>query len=139
MKLVLCTHSGIAAWFLRFVMWSKYSHSAIFDGGVVTDSTFWQGGVKANSADAFFKKYTVCEFREIAIENERAARYWLMQQEGKPYDWTALLSWVVRRDWSKDDAWFCSELTETLIDKFSTPRFRAEAKRITPAHQAMVL
>lgn len=137
MKLILCTHSGFGAWFLRTVMWSKYSHAAILDGCVVTDTTFWQGGVKQTDADTFFDKYRIYETRDIYVD-EPAAREWLLAQVGKKYDVTALLSWIVRRDWQEDDAWFCSELAEAVITKFGTPRFRESVSRVTPRHQEML-
>ncbi len=137
MKLILCTHSGFGAWFLRLVMWSRWSHAAILDGGTVTDTTFWQGGVKQTQADEFFKHYTTYELRDIAVD-EPAARAWLLQQVGKGYDVSALLSWVFRRDWQEDDRWFCSELAEAVITKFGTPRFRESVSRVTPRHQEML-
>lgn len=137
MKLILCTNNSIGARLLRFVMWSKYSHAAILDGSVVTDTTFWQGGVKQHFAEDFFKHYTRYELRDIDV-SEPMARNWLVAQVGKKYDWTALLSWVVRRDWQEDDSWFCSELCEAMISLFGVPRFRETAARISPRHQEML-
>lgn len=141
MKLVLCTRPGNPfAWLLRAVMWSKSSHSAVYDEelGIVTDSTFWQGGVKEHSAEDFFKHYPVYELRDAGIKDVAGARAWLKAQLGKKYDWTALLSWVVRRNWQEDDSWFCSELAEAMISKFGKPRFRETAARISPRHQEML-
>jgi uncharacterized protein YycO len=137
MMLVLCTNNSIGARLLRFVMWSKYSHAAILDGNVVTDATFWQGGVKSHSAQDFFAHYTTYELREIDV-HEAAAREWLIEQLGKKYDWTALLSWVVRRNWQEEDSWFCSELCEAMISLFGKPRFRECVSRISPRHQEML-
>jgi uncharacterized protein YycO len=137
MMLVLCTHSGFGAWFLRTVMWSKYSHAAILDGNTVTDTTFCQGGVKQHHAKDFFEHYKTFELREIEVD-ETIARLWLADQVGKGYDWTALLSFVVQRNWQEPDKWFCSELCEAMIDKFGKPRFRASASRVTPRHQEML-
>lgn len=137
MYLVLCTNNSIGARLLRFIMWSSYSHAAILDKGVVTDSTFWQGGVKFHDADDFFEHYPIHELRVIELD-EVPAREWLIEQLGKKYDWTALLSWVVRRNWQEDDSWFCSELCEAMISLFGKPRFRASASRVTPRHQEML-
>ena len=137
MKLILCTKPGLSSAFLRLVMWSKWSHSAILDGGLVYDSTLWQGGVRVHTSEAFFEHYPTYEPRDIEVDEPRAS-YWLTAQIGKGYDWTALLSFVVQRDWQEDDKWFCSELTEAMISKFGKPRFRASAQRITPRHQEML-
>lgn len=141
MYIVLCTHGGLAAWFLRFVMWSRWSHAAIFDSSadIVWDTTFWQGGVRKTFAPEFFSKYRRYELRPVDWADVDGARAWLNAQVGKPYDWTALLSWVVRRDWQEDDAWFCSELVEACRSRFGRPVFREQASRITPRHQDMVV
>lgn len=137
MKLILCTKPGLSSAFLRLVMWSKWSHSAILHGGYVTDTTLWQGGVKSHTSEDFFAQYPAYELRDIEV-NEEDALLWLAQQHGKGYDWTALLSFVVQRDWQEPDKWFCSELSEAMISLFGKPRFRASAQRITPRHQEML-
>lgn len=141
MKLILCTNR--AGWLLRFVMWSRWSHSAILDeaSGMVYDSTLLGGGVCVGPMGEFLQHYRRHEMRDIDVRVGRLeeSRAWLRAQVGKPYDWTALLSWIVRRDWQEPDAWFCSELTESFIDQFSTPRFRESVSRITPRHQDMLV
>jgi len=141
MQLVLCTNRW--GFLLRFLMWSRWSHSAILDEetNIVYDSTLTGGGVRAREAGYFLEHYPQHEVRDITVATERLkeSRVWLREQVGKPYDWTALLSWIVRRDWQEPDAWFCSELTEAFIDQFSTPRFRESVSRITPRHQDMLV
>lgn len=141
MKLILCTNRW--GFLLRFLMWSRWSHSAILDigTGMVYDSTLMQGGVCVGPLGEFLQRYRKHEMREVEVPPHRidAARAWLRAQVGKPYDWTALLSWVVRRDWQEPDSWFCSELTEAFITQFSLPRFREQASRITPYHQDMIV
>ena len=141
MRLILCTRPrSLSAWLLRAVMWSRWSHSALYDDsdGVVYDSTFLGGGVRATPVDQFLGHYSRYELRPIPMQiPDDLARSWLVDQVGKPYDWTALLSWIVRRNWQDEDAWFCSELTEAFIDLFAAPRFRERASRITPRHQDM--
>ena len=144
MKLILCTHSkSPSSWILRFLMWSPWSHSAIYDeeNEVVYDTTLFGGGVRKHDAKEFFAHYNRCEIRDINIAADKIAeaRAWLEAQLGKPYDWTALLSWVVHRDWSEDDAWFCSEMTETFRTMFEKRRFVVSASRITPQIQAMTV
>lgn len=141
MKLILCTNRR--GFLLRFLMWSRWSHSAILDdvSGMVYDSTLTQRGVRMHAVGEFLRKYPKHEIRDIpmAPDAQPVGRRWLLDQLGKPYDWTALLSWVVRRDWQEPDSWFCSELTEAFIAQFSIPRFREQASRITPYHQDMLV
>lgn len=144
MKLVLCTRPmNIGAWLLRAAMWSKWSHSAIYDEEreLVYATTFWGGGCKVHAAADFFAHYTRHDIRDLPVPAEKLAeaRAWLEAQLGKKYDWTALLSFVVHRDWSDDDRWFCSEHAEAFISQYATPRFRSKASRVTPQHQDMLL
>lgn len=144
MKLVLCTHHrSFTAWFLRFVMWSKWSHSAIYDEErcCVYDSTFIHGGVKKWSEKEFFANNPIFELRPADVPPERVpeSRNWLENQLGKPYDWTALLGFISRRKWQEDDSWFCSELSEAFRALFGIPRFRFGSWLITPRHQDMIV
>jgi hypothetical protein len=140
MKLVLCKSPTVGSALLRWYMSSRWSHSAIYDeeAGVVYDTTFWQGGCKVHSSDAFFKKYPQSRLVSLLITNKEDARSWLTAQLGKKYDWTALLGIYFRRNWQEDDAWFCSEMSEAFIGLFDRPRFNEQAHRITPYHQDIV-
>ena len=125
-------------------MASKYSHSVIVDGDVVTHSTFLGGGVHKITLARFNQHYPIqSEPKDMLIWEDMLAREWLQDQVGKRYDWTALasiaLQWFVNRSWREEDTWFCSELTETLRSKFGMPRFSIDAAWITPKHQDMVL
>jgi hypothetical protein len=139
---ILCTHSGITSWLLRLWMWSKSSHSVIYDTEkhLVTHSTFFGKGVEQISADEFFSKYTIIKKTaiDIAPDDLPDARLWLAEQRGKRYDATALVGIAMHRDWQEDSAWFCSELVETFRARFSKPRFSAKLSRITPGHQEML-
>ena len=107
MKLILCRNRSMGSWLLRCAMWSRWSHSAIWDerDGVVYDSTFLQRGVRSHRAQDFYADYPVHEVRELSPgTTDSQARAWLMAQVGKPYDWTALLAFVFHRDWSAEDA-----------------------------------
>lgn len=142
-QIVLCKNRSLGSLFLRFVMWSRWSHSALYDAeqGVVYDSTLLQGGVKARPADQFFAHYTSFEFRDLEVSDENAqiARNWLAAQVGKRYDWTALVGFLFHRDWQEPDSWFCSELTETFRATFSQPRLRLGLWRVTPHHQDILV
>lgn len=141
MKLVLCARPwAIGSVLLRAIMWSKWSHSAIYDPSTqqVYHATLWRGVHKTPAAE-FFGLYTSIKFQEIRVLHYDDAVSWLELQVGKKYDWTALLSWVVRREWDEPDSWFCSELTEAFRTLFERRRFSVRASRITPQHQDMVI
>ena len=141
MKLILCQGDHISSKLLALFMWSRWSHSAIYDDqtGLVYDTTFFGGGCKVTPYDQWARHYSTIEVRDIKLERPyNEAVQWLEEQVGKPYDWTAVLGIGLHRDWQEDDRWFCSEHTESFISLFSTARFRTVfTPRITPQHQAM--
>jgi uncharacterized protein YycO len=141
MQLVLARNRSFGSWLLRTLMWSQWSHSAIYDPftNQVWDSTWLQGGVRRHHYETWKQNYPFAEFHDAGVLDFEGAREWLDAQVGKGYDWTALLSFVVHRNWQEDDKWFCSELTEMARDLFGKPRFRTSASRVTPQHQAMLL
>lgn len=139
---VLCTRPGAPSAALRAWMWCPWSHAALYDAGkgVATHSTFWGRGVHETHAEDFFAAYEehTCRAIPVAPEAVDAARAWLAAQVGKRYDWTALFGIALHRDWSEEDAWFCSELTESFRNLFAARRFSERMSRVTPAHQWML-
>lgn len=61
-------------------------------------------------------------------------------QIGKPYDHTAILGFVMGRDWRKPDSWFCSELAMASLEAAGiiAPLYLA-ANKITPVAAALVV
>jgi len=143
---ILCTRSAVSSYLLRFVLFSRWSHSAVLDDetGLVYEATAKHGFRRRPAAD-FFADYPKHEIRTIPVApvNTVSARRWLDAQIGKPYDWTAIAGFVVRYFtgdmWHDADSWFCSEVTETFRSRYAIPRFRAGAWRITPGHQDMAI
>jgi len=138
-RLILCRNNTIASWLLRFAMWSRWSHSAVWDPerGRVYDATL-RYGVQWWPADEWFERYPHHEVRDRGPVQIEAMRAWLDGQVDKPYDWTAIVGFVLRGDWQAEDSWFCSELAETAFSLFGRPVFRADLSRVTPGHQDMV-
>ena len=142
MRLLLCRSRSPFAALLRFAMWSKYSHSALYDpaSGCVWDSTFSHGGVRKWRWSDWQKRYSLIEQRDSGINDIEGARAWLDAQVGKPYDWTALVGFLFRqRDWQRPDWWFCCEMTEATRSIFGQARFRADASRITVRDQEIAI
>lgn len=53
-------------------------------------------------------------------------------QLDKPYDWTAILGFVARRNWQEDDRWFCSELVAWAFAREGRPLLAGDFSVITP-------
>lgn len=145
-EILLCKNHSIGSWFLRAVMWSRFSHSAIHDveNGWVYDTTlwahgwkFWKGGVKRHTLEDFRRKYPTIDARECPVDARTApeARKWLEAQLGKGYDLEALVGFLFQRNWSDPSRWFCSEMSETFRTLFSVAKLRVGMWRVTPHHQ----
>lgn len=112
---------------IQFFTWSEYSHVDI----VLTDGKLFGArgdGVKIREPwgcyDRIIRK--ISDAPESIIDKA-------LTQEGKPYDYTALLGFLARRDWTKDCSWFCSELVAWAFSEEGYPLLNADNYyRITP-------
>lgn len=144
MDIILCRRKrSFAASILRFFMMTGASHSALHDTErrEVFDASFMGRGVRPHDEAAFFAEYITIRRIHVEVPPQRmaAARVWLDEQLGKPYDWRCVFGLALRRSWQDEEAWHCSELTEAFRSKFGRARFRADAWRITSHHQDITL
>jgi uncharacterized protein YycO len=100
--------SGLGAAVVRIGTWSWCAHVGFkLESGIVLDATPECGVAFRDAKDDETTQY----YRPLAPKaHVDAAVRWAMLQVGRPYDWTAIYGMFVRRDWHKDDKWFCSEL-----------------------------
>jgi hypothetical protein len=57
----------------------------------------------------------------------------LRQQLGKPYDKTAIVGFIVNRNWREDDSWYCSELITAALEAASiVPSLVSTPAKISP-------
>jgi len=112
--LLFTTNEGWVAKTIRFMTRSEYSHvDFLFEkdcgvGYYALGSTVKKGVEVVSILDRIkgSSKYCVME----ALGCEDVVRDSLISQIGKPYDWTAVFGYILRRNWNDDQAWFCSEL-----------------------------
>ena len=73
-------------------------------------------------------------------EQEQAFQNFLYAQLGKPYDKTAILGFIVGRNWREDDSWFCSEAIAAALEAAGIfhPLYLA-ANKITPSALALAV
>ena len=81
---------------------------AMDEGGVIHATL--RDGVHVQTMAEFLSTRIVVQEIPLALPNQPEADKWLRRQLLKPYDWTAIVGFLAWRDWSDDDAWFCSEL-----------------------------
>lgn len=91
------------------------SHVGIDLGGLVVDSAFLQGGVKAHTVDAFLEGRRLVHAVDVTLPDEPAAAAFLADQIGKGYDPAALVGFLAWRDWQRSSRWYCSELAAAAL------------------------
>lgn len=132
MKIILGRRLSINSLAVRMFTWSKWSHvGAILDDGITVIESVPTYGVRKSTVAKFKKEYS-----DHIIIDLPATKGWedrLKDQLGKPYDWSAIISFVLRKDWQSPSKWFCSELV-AYASGFFNSRF---IKRITPQHLVM--
>ena len=74
-------------------------------------------------------------------EQEKRFYDFLAAQQGKPYDGTAIVAFIVDRDWQENDMWFCSELiAAALCDcQWFTYKLAVKANKIDPGDLLLVI
>lgn len=97
------TQDKIFARLIDWWTWGDYSHVDM----ILTDGR-WLGarydGVKAR------EPYAVSKCLQVTVEAPSEVMNVALSQIGKPYDFMAILGFIVHRDWQEDDSWICSEL-----------------------------
>ena len=79
-----------------------------------------KGGVKWRRYwDNAYRHVVGVEVVSIPATDDQEFKFWsfLQSQNGKPYDWRAIVSFGLgTRDWREDDSWFCSELQARALE-----------------------
>ncbi len=136
--LLFSTTRSPFSWLIRAVTWSRWSHVSVVDGDTIIEAHALHGVIRTPLAEAIAKA-SECELVRLPAGDPAAVIAAAVSQIGKPYDWTALIAWLLRRDWQEDDSWFCSELVAWAFGKGGSPLFRPGIlHRVTPEHIAML-
>lgn len=112
---------------IRLFTWSRWSHCGIIDGDNVIEATAAHG-VVVTPLREFKIRYPQYRIAKIPVRNKRLAYQYARAEIGKHYDWLAIFSLVLRRDWETPDRWFCSELVAHCCRTYR----RESISRITP-------
>ena len=130
MELIFSRRPTIPSWAIRAVTWSRWSHVAAVIGNEAFEARAATGVRRITYADAIggVGSYEAARVRC----NDTAARAFLRDQIGKPYDWTATIGVWMHRDWQEPDSWFCSELVAAAALAGGVLIVRKPTNRITP-------
>lgn len=136
MKLRFSRGTGVPAAIVRFATWSWCAHVGFkLDNGLVLDATPDLGvALHEVQDDASTRYYGVIGPEDRIDTIRRLAIAWASRKIGRRYDWTAIYGMAIRRDWHRDDKWFCSELVEGAFSAAGMPLVQDGHKldRITP-------
>lgn len=118
-------------WDSKVIRWATrcpWSHVEYMWSDTETLGAMLQGGVAIrNLTDKNYKNITATEIWgiECTADQEKQFRIFLFSQTGKPYDWRAIVSFVLgSRIWTKVGAWFCSKIAADgleIIDLLKLP------------------
>lgn len=139
MRVLFVTKPGIAPWLIRKWTWSDFSHVAMIVDDYVIQSTWCGGGVHKVSLEEFYKEYSTVEEVQIDLPDEDAAKHWLIQQLGKPYDVSFIFGFFFKREsWEEDDSWVCNELLEGACVVGGRRRIRGNIAKVSPQISYMI-
>jgi hypothetical protein len=120
--------SGMIRWF---------SHAAVSHVDMVLEdgSLFGAhlvGGVKRRAPD--YAPWSRVVRVELMTPKAEAVIAAALSQDGKPYDWRAILAFAFDRDWRACESWTCSELQAWALERggFFLQPLILPASRITP-------
>jgi hypothetical protein len=121
------SNDTIASSIVRYFTWSAFSHiDYIFDDGRCY-SALPSTGVGFNSD---INDYV--EHFELKVKNKNKIEDFLLAQEGKKYDWSAIFGIPFRTKWNNDSKWFCSELITAAVEQDIKLFNEPDKYRITP-------
>ena len=111
-------------------------HARSFNG--MTFGAMLFGGVGWRSQNsAAYRGVVGYELKTIRATADEESAFWefLFAQDGKPYDWRAIVGFGLgERDWREADSWFCSELQARALEVAGLLRLPKDVPvwRITP-------
>jgi uncharacterized protein YycO len=131
MQILLCRSRTLGSVLIRALTWSAWSHAVLVMGEQCVEATWPR--VRLSSVAAVRAAHDEWTLLELPCTDPALAWHAALDQIGRPYDWAALLGFLVHRDWAAPDRWFCSELVAFAFAAGGSPLFRPDLTyRVTP-------
>lgn len=136
-------HDAVSEGIRRFCygFWATHAEALMPDGTLL--GAHADGGVQARAHDYDAGSFTRDMFVQIPATPEQADSFhaFMRSQIGKSYDFIAIASIVIERDWQDTDRWFCSELVAAALSHCGIfpPQLATEFNRITPRDLLLIL
>ncbi len=106
-QIMFTTSNSPSSWLIRLFTWSKWSHVEYVFGEWVIGAVELQG-VRKEPLDLMKLRCSRWEIYEFEGDNVGMAKT-MHSIIGLPYDYSAILGIVFRRNWEESLRWFCSE------------------------------
>jgi len=133
MQLIFSRRRSLGSWLIRIFCWSRWSHVSVqIDAETIIDATFAHGGVRMRTMGELLREASAIETIAVQVADEAAGLAWIAEQLWRPYDWTAIIGFVLRADWAQPSKWFCSELAAGAIHAAGRKLVREDISRVTP-------
>jgi len=125
---------SFVSWAIRKFTRSEFSHVAIMDEHDVYEASQTANEVIKYSAGYIYKPGRVIKVIDIKSDFNQtmAMRTAVLEELGKPYDYMAIVGFLVDRYWQDDRKWFCSEFTAYVLMKGGVKLNLGLLGRITP-------
>lgn len=128
------------SYLIQAVTWSNWSHcAALLPSGNIIESAASRGGVKQDTVENFLARCKDWALLEFDCTDPVKFYEFLLSQEGKKYDYTALLGYVMHnRNFQLDSDWFCSEYIESAFIAGDTPHYDSNIKSFVSPEEVFV-
>lgn len=137
LQIAFCRSRKVGSRLIRLFCWSRWSHVALVRDGWVIEAVYPY--VRLVPLSVFKSHHDDVRLVPVTVRNDFGVWEAALKEVGKPYDWTALLGILLRRNWQKQDRWFCSELVSWCFAQAHAPLWRDEyLPRVTPQHLWML-
>lgn len=123
---------------IRALTWSSFSHVEAVDYPFATGHEVFgaslKHGVSYVPLEERVRQSSLLGVYRIQCTDEQRARFWifLWRQQGKGYDWSALVGIPMRRNFQQDDRWFCAELIAAACEYADIQMVNKQLWRVTP-------
>ena len=113
--------------------WGPWSHCGVVHQGSVIEALAMKGGVVSTPWTTFERRASEWTIECFEVPNSEAGHRWAVSTIGAPYDWAGLVGIPFRRrDWQRNDRWYCSEHVEAFLYHCGLRRWRAGMHGISP-------
>ena len=127
-----CACDDLCSQLIRFWTYSRFSHVEILEPETGMVIGAMPDGVKVRDLDYDGKARHL--YARVLVKDKKAVLDFMRSQYKKPYDFMAIVGFLVHRNWRDPQRWFCSELVTAALEAGGCFLFNQEAQlnRITP-------